>query len=112
MQCCVSSLCVQLVPCYRGYVVDSLRDLAILDDKEITVTERNQSEGVALHCHQCKGTYSRQLSSAGAHVYVVGWLPAECVTSALVEVKFCRITGLPELNPDACKVSFLSKAVD
>ncbi len=45
-------------------------------------------------------------------ICVGGWLPAECVTSALVEVKFCRITGLPELNPDACKVSFLWKAVD
>ncbi len=53
---CPLFLCIQLLPCYRGYVVDSLKELISLDDTEVTVIERGQSEGIAFHCHKYKGT--------------------------------------------------------
>ena len=40
-------LCIQLVPGYRGYTIDSIRQLTILDDIRISADEKHFFKGLS-----------------------------------------------------------------
>ena len=95
---------MQLVPCYRGYTVDSLAGLTSLDDSDITALEREQVSGMVDCCNRRTGNPSpppppllyllpQQLNMADN-----GFLLAELIRCATVHIRVKSMGGLPELK--------------